>query len=256
MSERFASYPSLRDRTVLVTGGGSGIGASLVEHFVAQQAKVAFVDIADDASNALVEDLARKYERAPLFVHCDVTQPADLERAIEYIAGPLGPITVLVNNAGNDDRHDFRSVSSAYWDERMALLVKHQFFASKLVYDAMRAAGGGSIINFSSTTWLMGEGGYVCYTTAKAAIYGMTRSLARDFGEASIRVNAVLPGWVMTERQIKLWITPEAEQQINENQAIKRKLLPADVARTVLFLAADDSEMTTGQSFVVDGGWS
>jgi len=256
LSVQYASYPSLEDRTVLITGGGSGIGASLVGHFAEQNAKVAFLDIADEPSRVLAAELSARYRHAPLFVHCDVTEPATLESAISRVVDELGPIIVLVNNAGNDDRHDFRTVTSPYWDQRMEVLLKHQFFASKAVYEGMQAAGGGSIINFSSTTWLMGEGGYVCYTTAKAAIYGLTRSLARDFGPADIRVNAVLPGWVMTERQLELWITPEAEDEINEKQALKHKLYPADVARTVLFLAADDSAMTTGQSFVVDGGWS
>jgi NAD(P)-dependent dehydrogenase (short-subunit alcohol dehydrogenase family) len=256
LSSRYANYPSLENRTVLITGGGSGIGASLVEHFVEQNARVAFVDIADEPSNALVAKLGARCATAPLFVQCDVTDPVALEAAIVKVADALGPITVLVNNAGNDDRHEFQSVTSEYWDQRMEVLVKHQFFAAKAVYEGMKTAGGGSIINFSSTTWLMGEGGYVCYTTAKAAIFGLTRSLARDFGPVDIRVNAVLPGWVMTERQLKLWITPGAEAEINEKQALKHKLYPADVARMVLFLAADDSAMTTGQSFVVDGGWS
>ncbi|MBS34905.1 MAG: 3-oxoacyl-ACP reductase [Thiotrichales bacterium] len=251
----YACYPSLEDRTVLVTGGGSGIGASLVEHFVGQGSKVAFVDVATEPSQALVESLDGHGRHAPQFFQCDVTDTGALERTIGDIGEALGPIKVLVNNAGNDDRHEFDSVDPDYWDQRMSVLVRHQFFACKAVYAGMKQAGGGSIINFSSTTWLMGEGGYVCYTTAKAAIYGMTRSLARDFGAADIRVNTVLPGWVMTERQLSLWVTPEAEREIEEKQALKHKLMPADVARMVLFLAADDSAMTTGQSFIIDGGW-
>ena len=252
----YASYPSLMGRTVMITGGGSGIGASLVEHFVQQKANVAFVDIAEQPSQMLVDTLSDRYGNKPLFIPCDVTDTDALETTIDQIAEQLGTITVLVNNAGNDERHDFKSVSPQYWDQRMQVLVKHQFFAAKAVYDGMQAAGGGSIINFSSTTWLMGEGGYMCYTTAKAAIYGMTWSLARDFGPADIRVNAVLPGWIMTDRQLELWVTPEAEREIAEKQALKHKLYPADIARMVLFLAADDSAMTTGQGFVVDGGWS
>ena len=251
----FATYPSLAGRGVLITGGGSGIGASLVRHFAEQKAEVAFLDIAEKSSRALVEELGIELARAPLFISCDVTDHAALTNSINRASELVGPIRVLVNNAGNDDRHHFKEVTPEYWDERMAVLIKHQFFAAKAVYAQMRTNGGGSIINFSSTTWLMGEGGYVCYTTAKAGIYGMTRSLARDFGPADIRVNAVLPGWVLTPRQIELWITPEAEREIEEKQALKHKLYPADVARMVLFLAADDSRMTTGQSFVVDGGW-
>lgn len=251
----FATYPSLAGRGVLISGGGSGIGASLVRHFVEQGANVAFVDIAEEASRALVGELNNEFSRAPWFFPCDMTDHDALVTAIERAKQHIGPIRVLVNNAGNDDRHNFRDVTPDYWDERMAVLIKHQFFAAQAVYEDMKASGGGSIINFSSTTWLMGEGGYVCYTTAKAGIYGMTRSLARDFGPADIRVNAVLPGWVLTPRQIELWITPEAEKEIEEKQALKHKLYPQDIARMVLFLAADDSRMTTGQSFVVDGGW-
>lgn len=252
---RYASYPSLKNTVVLVTGGGAGIGASIVEHFIAQGSKVAFIDIASKESMVLVKMLADKYGNAPSFIQCDVTDNEALEDAIAEIHSSLGTVQVLVNNAGNDERHDFQDVSSDYWDQRMDVLVKHQFFSAKAVYKGMRQMGGGSIINFSSTTWLMGEGGYVCYTTAKAAIYGMTRSLARDFGPANIRVNTILPGWVMTERQLALWVTPESESEIEKNQALKKKLYPDDISRMVLFLAADDSAMTTGQSFVVDGGW-
>ena len=251
----FATYPSLAKRGVLITGGGSGIGASLVEHFVEQGANVVFLDFAEEPSRELVGQLGDKYGREPAYIPCDVTDHESLLSSIELAKHNVGPIRVLVNNAGNDDRHHFQDVTPDYWDERMAVLIKHQFFAAQAVYEDMSANGGGSIINFSSTTWLMGEGGYVCYTTAKAGIYGMTRSLARDYGAADIRVNAVLPGWVLTPRQIELWITPEAEQEIEQKQSLRHKLYPEDIARMVLFLAADDSRMTTGQSFVIDGGW-
>ena len=252
---RFATYPSLAERGVLITGGGSGIGASLVEHFVEQGANVAFLDIAEESSRDLIGALGEKYGRTPAYIPCDVTDQASLLSSIAFAKQKVGAIRVLVNNAGNDDRHHFQDVTPTYWDERMAVLIKHQFFAAQAVYEDMKANGGGAIINFSSTTWLMGEGGYVGYTTAKAGIYGMTRSLARDYGPADIRVNAVLPGWVLTPRQIELWITPEAEQEIEQKQSLKHKLYPEDIARMVLFLAADDSRMTTGQSFVIDGGW-
>ena len=254
MSE-YASYPSLARRGVFITGGASGIGASLVSHFVAQGARVAFVDIAREASRTLVGKLRDAYRHAPLFIECDITDVNALAQAIDTATEALGGISVLVNNAGNDQRHRFESVTPRMWDERMDVNLKHQFFAAQAVYEGMKQAGGGAIVNFSSTSWVMGEGGYVCYTTAKAAIVGLTRSLARDFGEAGIRVNAILPGWVMTERQVRLWLDEEGERMICERQALKHKLYPDDVARMVLFLAAADSRMITGQSFIVDGGW-
>ena len=251
----YARYPSLAGRGVLVTGGASGIGASLVSHFVAQGARVAFLDIARQASRALVEELAGAHHRAPVYLECDVTDTKALAASVEAASAALGGISVLVNNAGNDQRHRFESVTPQMWDERMGVNLKHHFFAAQAVYEGMKQAGGGAIVNFSSTSWVMGEGGYVCYTTAKAAIVGLTRSLARDFGGAGIRVNAILPGWVMTERQVRLWLDEEGERQIYERQALKHKLYPDDVARMVLFLAAADSRMITGQSFIVDGGW-
>ena len=251
----FARYPSLVDRGVLVTGGGSGIGASLVKQFAAQGARVAFVDIAAQVSQALAAELEGVHRHSPLYVQCDITDSEALAASIDAAEQAVGGISVLVNNAGNDQRHSFESVTPRMWDERMAVNLKHQFFASQRVFEGMKRRGHGAIVNFSSTSWVMGEGGYVCYTTAKAAIVGLTRSLARDFGESEVRVNAVLPGWVMTERQVALWLDEEGERMICERQAIKRKLYPDDIARMVLFLAADDSRMITGQSFIVDGGW-
>lgn len=251
----YASYPSLAGRGVFVTGGGSGIGASLVSHFAAQGARVAFVDVARDPSRALVAELRGAHRHAPLFIECDVTDTEALRAAIDAAGEALGGISVLVNNAGNDQRHRFEEVTPPMWDERLEVNLKHQFFAAQAVYEGMKQAGGGAIVNFSSTSWVMGEGGYVCYTTAKAAIIGLTRSLARDFGEADIRVNAILPGWVMTERQVRLWLDEEGERRIHERQALKHKLRPDDVARMVLFLSAADSRLVTGQSFIVDGGW-
>ena len=252
----FARYPDLENKSVMITGGASGIGASLVEHFVEQNAKVAFLDIAAEQAIALVDNLSSRYPNPPLFFKCDLTDITELKNSIANIFNKLGPLSVLVNNAGNDDRHEFQDVTPSYWDQRMAVNLKHQFFAAQAVYEGMQSVGGGSIINLSSTSWVMGEGGYVCYTTAKAAVIGFTRSIARDFGESNIRANAILPGWVMTDRQIDLWLTPEAEQQIFDSQALKRKLYPEDVSRMALFLASNDSQMITGQSFIVDGGWS
>ena len=235
----YASYPSLVDRGVLVTGGASGIGAGLVSQFVTQGARVAFIDIDAPASRALAAELEGVHRHSPLYLECDITDTEALAVSIDTAQQALGGISVLVNNAGNDQRHSVESVTPDMWDERMAVNLKHQFFASQRVFNGMKRRGHGAIVNFSSTSWVMGEGGYVCYTTAKAAIVGLTRSLARDFGEANVRVNAVLPGWVMTERQITLWLDEEGERMLYERQALKHKLYPDDIARMVLFLCAD-----------------
>ncbi len=250
-----ATYPSLKDRAVFVTGGGSGIGASIVEHFCAQGSKVAFVDIAREASEALVKAIAGKGLPAPLFIQCNVTDIPALQRAIAETKQKLGPIRVLVNNAAHDQRHAIDTVTPEYWDDRYAVNLKHQFFAAQAVYKDMAAAGGGAIVNLGSTSWVIGQGGMPCYTSAKSAVAGLTRALARDFGPLNIRVNCILPGWIMTERQIKLWLTPEGEEELMKRQCLKRKLVPADIARTVLFFAAEDSGACTNQNYIVDGGW-
>jgi len=250
----YATFPSLRGRTVFVTGGGSGIGAGLVEAFHGQGARVAFVDIADGPSQALAARLAASGDR-PLYIRCDLTDIAALRAAINRAGDELGPIGVLVNNAGNDDRHVLADVTPEYWDNRMAVNLRHQFFAAQAVAPQMKGLGGGSIVNFSSTAWLMGDTGYIAYTTAKAAISGMTRSLARELGADRIRVNAILPGWVMTERQLTKWIDAEAEALIDRSQALKDRIHPEHIARLALFLAADDSDRCTGQQFVIDAGW-
>ena len=189
----FARYPDLENKSVMITGGASGIGASLVEHFVEQNAKVAFLDIAAEQAIALVDNLSSRYPNPPLFFKCDLTDITELKNSIANIFNKLGPLSVLVNNAGNDDRHEFRDVTPSYWDQRMAVNLKHQFFAAQAVYEGMQSVGGGSIINLSSTSWVMGEGGYVCYTTAKAAVIGFTRSIARDFGESVSYTHLPLP---------------------------------------------------------------
>jgi NAD(P)-dependent dehydrogenase (short-subunit alcohol dehydrogenase family) len=250
-----AIYPSLKDRVVFITGGGSGIGESLVEHFSTQGARVTFVDLAEVASQALVKRIAERGHPAPDFIRCDLRRIEDLRSAISATRDRHGPIRVLVNNAGNDDRHRTEDVSVDYWDERMAVNLRHQFFAAQAVRPQMREAGGGSIINFGSITWMVGDGDCPAYVTAKAAITGLTRALARELGPESIRVNCLIPGWVMTERQVKLWLTPEGERQIEERQCLKDRLYPPDIARMVLFLAADDSRMCASQNFIVDGGW-
>ncbi len=256
MSERFAQYPSLAEKAVFVTGGGSGIGASVVEHFCAQHAKVAFVDVDVAASNALCERIRASGSRAPRFVHCDLRDVAVLQAIIGRTGTELGPIAVLVNNAANDDRHKATDVTLDYWNDRIAVNLRHQFFAAQAVYPQMKAAGGGSIVNFGSISWMNGEGNFNAYTTSKAAVHGMTRGLARDWGADRIRVNTVVPGWVMTERQVKLWLGEGGERQIFENQCLKEKLYPPDIARMVLWLAADDSRMCTAQNFIVDAGWT
>jgi NAD(P)-dependent dehydrogenase (short-subunit alcohol dehydrogenase family) len=250
-----AVYPSLKDRVVFITGGGSGIGESLVEHFCAQGAKVAFVDIAEAPSKVLAERIAAKGDPKPLFMKCDLRDIEALKGSVAKAAKELGPIRVLLNNAGNDDRHATADVTVDYWNDRMAVNVRHQFFASQAVRPMMRDAGGGSIVMFGSITWLVGDGDCPAYVTSKAAITGMTRALAREFGPERIRVNCMLPGWVMTERQMKLWLTPEGEKQIADRQCLTDRLFPADIARMALFLAADDSRMCSSQNFIVDGGW-
>lgn len=254
-SAQYASYPSLRDRAVLITGGGSGIGASMVEHFAAQGAQVAFLDVAEEPSRALAARLAECSLHAPLFVPCDLTDIAALREAIAQVEGELGPLGVLVNNASSDDRHHFGSITPEYWDARMAVNLRHQFFATQAVVPGMSVVGGGSIINMGSIGWIIPSVGQVAYVTAKAAIVGMTRTLAHELGLANIRVNCVMPGWILTERQRRLWVTPESLAKAIDAQALKRELEPADVARLVLFLGADDSSAITNQSYVVDGGW-
>lgn len=251
----FARYPSLTDRTVLVTGGATGIGETLVREFAAQGAKVGFLDIAREPGQALARELAGS-RHAPLFVECDLTDIAALERAIDAVRERFGSITVLLNNAANDQRHRIEDTTPAFWDQAVAVNLKHQFFAARSVAADMKQAGGGSIINFGSVSWKLKQGGMPAYTTSKAAVQGLTRSLARDFGPFAIRVNTLVPGWVMTDKQIRLWLTEEGKAEIARGQCINRQLTPQHIAHMALFLAADDSAMCTAQDFVVDGGWT
>lgn len=250
-----ASYPSLEGRSVFVTGGGSGIGAAIVEKFCAQGSNVTFVDIDRQASEALVARIAEEGRIAPRFVACDLRDIRALQATIHGVIEQWGPIQVLVNNAANDDRHALQDVTPDYFDDRIAVNLKHHLFATQAVEQAMAEAGGGSIINMGSVSWLIGQGGMPCYSAAKAAIAGLTRSLARDLGPKNIRVNSVLPGWIMTERQIDNWLTPEGEEELMQRQCLKRKLVPDEIARVVLFLAADDSSICTNQNYIADGGW-
>ena len=255
MTSRLASYPSLQDKVVFVTGGGSGIGAAIVEGFVRQGAKVGFVDIDESASNALVEKL-KGTGLAPHFIRCDVRDIEQLRAAIKTVQSEFGDIGVLVNNAARDDRHSIESVTVEFWDERIAVNLRHQLFASQAVIDQMKRLGGGSIINFGSISWMTATGGMPAYTTSKAAVHGLTRGLARDLGPFNIRANTVSPGWVMTERQKKLWLTPEGDKQIDVAQCLKARVQPEDLANMVLFLASEDAKMITSQNLVVDAGWT
>jgi NAD(P)-dependent dehydrogenase (short-subunit alcohol dehydrogenase family) len=252
----YATYPSLRDRVVLVTGGASGIGASIVEHFCGQGSRVAFLDIDHAAAEGLGEAIAATGRQRPLFLACDLRDIAARRAAGGEARRRLGPIRVLINNAAHDERHALDAVTPEYWDDRLAVNLRHQFFAAQAVYPDMVTAGGGAIVNLGSTSWMVGQGGMPGYTAAKSAVLGLTRGLARDLGPYNIRVTCVVPGWIMTERQIRLWLTPESEAELLRRQCLKRKLLPEDIARAVLFFAADDSAACTAQSYVVDGGWT
>jgi len=249
----YARYPSLIDKVVFITGGGSGIGAAMVEAFAAQKANVAFVDIVTEPSKALVAKIGAS-EPPPLFIHCDLTDIAALEAAMEEVRQRLGPIGVLVNNAANDQRQDVDGASEADWDRTMALNLKHQFFAAQIARRSMRELGGGSIVNFSSTAWMIGIARLSIYSAAKAAIVGLTKSLAREFGPDNIRVNAIAPGAVITERQRRLWMSETDVADFRARQCINRTLMTEDVARAALFLASDDSAMITKQCILVDGG--
>ncbi len=244
-----AIYPSLKGKRVVVTGGGSGIGAGLVEGFVRQGAEVHFLDIAEADSQALASTL-RDAPIAPVFHKCDLTDTD----AIAAVFAAIGEVEVLVNNAGNDDRHTLDEVTPAYFDERIAVNLKHMVFCAKAVVPAMKAAGKGVIINFGSISWHLGLPDLVLYETAKAGIEGMTRALARELGPDGIRVVCINPGNVKTPRQMK-WYTPEGEAEIVSQQCLKGRIEPADVASLVLFLASDDARFCTGHEYWIDAGW-
>jgi NAD(P)-dependent dehydrogenase (short-subunit alcohol dehydrogenase family) len=240
---------------VLVTGGATGIGESIVTHFAHQGSRVAFLDIQDEPAGALVEALAAEGCSRPLYVPCDLTDVAALKAAVEQVLAAFGTVDVLVNNAANDQRHTIEEVTPELWDRVMNINLRPQIFMIQAVLPAMRVAGRGSIVNLSSIAWLVPSTGMPVYITAKAAIVGLTRTMAKELGPENIRVNAVLPGGIATERQRRLWYTPGYQEEILSHQSLKRELGPEDVARLVLFLAADDSSAITNQSYVVDGGW-
>jgi NAD(P)-dependent dehydrogenase (short-subunit alcohol dehydrogenase family) len=244
-----AHYPSLKGKRVVVTGGGSGIGAGLVEAFARQGAETIFLDILEQESAELVVQL-KGASIKPVFHRIDLTDLA----AMEAFFKAIGPVDVLVNNAGNDDRHDLKDITPAYWDDRMAVNLRHMLFAAKAVSPGMTARGGGAIINLGSISWHLGLPGLVLYETAKAGIEGMTRALARELGADNIRVTAVVPGNVKTPRQMK-WYSPEGEAEIVDQQCLKARVTPQDVAALVLFLASDDGRMCTGHAYWIDAGW-
>jgi D-xylose 1-dehydrogenase len=252
---QFARYPSLHHRAVLVTGGATGIGESLVRHFARQGSRVAFLDIQHEPAEKLVESLAAEGCPAPFFLRCDLTDLAALETSVGHVLAEFGGIDVLVNNAANDQRHAIDAVTPEFWNNSMAVNLRAQFFMIQAILPAMRAGGRGSIINMSSICWMVPSTGFPVYIAAKAAVVGLTRTFAHELGPAGIRVNAVLPGAIATEKQRRLVYTQEYQAEIFSRQALKRELLPDDVARLVLFLAADDSSAITNQSYVIDGGW-
>lgn len=247
-----ATYPDLAGRSVFITGGGTGIGASLTEAFARQGSKVAFVDIAREASEAL----AARLPNAPLFIPCDIRDIAALRAAVEQARTAHGDITVLLNNAANDQRHKLEDVTPEFFDDRIAINQRPMLFAAQAVLPQMQRAGGGSIVNFGSVSWKLKQGGMAAYTMAKASVQGLTRSLATDYGKQNIRANTLVPGWVMTERQLTHWVTPEAEKAIDAGQALAGRVQPDDIAEMALFLASEASRMCSAQEFVVDGGWT
>ncbi|MEP2704156.1 MAG: SDR family oxidoreductase [Roseibium sp.] len=247
-----ATYPDLKGASVFITGGGSGIGAALTDGFLAQGAKVAFVQRSNAAP--FCDEMEQKHGSRPLYLPCDITDIAALKGAIDKAAEAHGPVTVLVNNAANDKRHTAEEVTEEFWDWSQALNLKAYFFACQHVVAGMRVAGGGSIVNFSSISYMMGASGFPSYTTANSGINGMTRSLAREFGPDRIRVNAIAPGWVLTQKQKDMWVTPEGLAAHIDKQCLKDELAPEDMVDPVLFLASKTSKAMTGQSLVVDGG--
>jgi NAD(P)-dependent dehydrogenase (short-subunit alcohol dehydrogenase family) len=254
MAAAIATYPSLEGRTVLVTGGGSGIGAAITRRFAEQGARVGFLDIATAPSEALAAELAGA-GHAVRFVHCDLRDIDALKRGVAGVRHAFGPIGVLINNAAHDERHATAELTPDMFDERIAANLRHQFFAAQAVLPDMVAAGGGAIVNFGSVSWMAGQGGMAVYSMSKSAVLGFTRSLARDYGAFNVRVNAIAPGAVLTQRQKEKWLTPEYEAEVLGKQCLKRHLLPDEIARATLFFASDEASACTGQHYVVDGGW-
>jgi D-xylose 1-dehydrogenase len=254
-SSQYARYPSLEGRPVLITGGASGIGEALVRAFADQGSKVGFIDIAAELGEKLACELSAKGQTVHFEV-CDLRDIAALQAAIKRLEAKNGPALALLNNAAHDQRHPWQDVTVDYWDDRQAVNLRHHFFTIQAVAPGMIAAGKGSIVNFGSVSWRLKQGGMPGYTSAKAGIYGLTRGFATDLGKHGIRVNTLEPGWVMTERQLTMWVTPETEKQIDAGQALAGRVMPVDLARAALWLASDDSAMMSAQVLTIDGGWT
>jgi NAD(P)-dependent dehydrogenase (short-subunit alcohol dehydrogenase family) len=250
-----ATYSDLAGKVVLVTGGASGIGEAIVRRFAQQKSIVVFFDIKAEDGARLARELTSEGLRAH-FMTVDLTDIAALRTGIADARKAHGPINVLVNNAAHDERHRTEDMTPEYWDDRIAINLKHCFFAAQAVLPDMKAAKAGVIVNFSSISWIAGQGGMAAYTASKSGMLGLTRSLARDYGPDNIRVNAVAPGWIMTQRQIEKWLTPEGEEELMRRQCLKRKLVPDEIAKFVVFLASDEASACTSQHYVVDGGWT
>ena len=248
-------YFDLENKRVFITGGGSGIGASIVEHFCEQNSEVYFIDINEEASNKLVSECKNKKLAIPNFIKCDLLNIKDLQDVISKIISEKGPIEILINNAANDERHKIENVTEEYWNERMNVNLRHYFFTVQSVREAMIKNKSGVIVNIGSASWMIGQGGMAAYTAAKSGVVGLTRSFARDLGEYNIRVNSVVPGWTITERQLEKWLTPESEADMMKKQCIKKRLMPSDISKAVLFFSSDQSSGCTNQSYVVDNGW-
>ena len=248
-------YFDLKNKRVFITGGGSGIGASIVEHFCEQECEVYFIDINEEASNKLVLECKNKRLTIPNFIKCDLLNIKQLQNTISKIISEEGPIEILINNAANDERHKIEDVTEEFWNDRMNINLRHYFFTVQSVREAMIKNNSGVIVNVGSASWMIGQGGMAAYTAAKSGVVGLTRSFARDLGEYNIRVNSVVPGWTMTERQLEKWLTPESEVEMMKKQCIKKRLMPSDIAKAVLFLSSNQSSGCTNQSYVVDNGW-
>jgi len=250
-----AIYSDLAGKVVLVTGGASGIGEAIVRRFARQKSVVVFFDLKVEEGRRLARELSGEGLSAH-FLAVDLTDIPALRAGISDARKAHGPINVLVNNAAHDERHRTEEMTPEYWDDRVAVNLKHCFFAAQAVLPDMKAAKAGAIINFSSISWIAGQGGMAAYTASKSGMLGLTRSLARDYGSYNIRVNAVAPGWIMTQRQIEKWLTPEGEEELMRRQCLKRKLVPDEIAKFVVFLASDEASACTSQHYVVDGGWT
>lgn len=248
-------YHSLADKTVFITGGGTGIGAVMVKRFCEQHAKVAFVDMAKSQSESLCAELQGQYRYDPVFIHCDIRDIDALKSAIASTRDQFGDIGVLINNAADDTRHEAEDVTEEYWDDRLAVNLRPSFFTAQSVVEQMQRLGGGSIINVGSVSWRKKQTCMPAYTTAKAAIEGLSRSLAATYGKHRVRVNTLIPGWVMTERQMTHWLNPDIVKEVQQEQCIHETLMPDDIVDAALWLSSDDSKMMTAQTLIIDAGW-